>query len=74
MTKRRLLIVLALVALTGCKGRSPDQGALRHTLFIECMNLAILMPRQADDDVSDIISQCDSTALYLAIGIGRDDV
>lgn len=41
------------------------RGAARTGLFKECMELAAKMPRQADDDVSDIVDECSSQAWYM---------
>jgi len=37
----------------------------RNALFVECMDLAAQMPRQADDDVSDIVDSCSLSAYYM---------
>ena len=34
-------------------------------MFKECMGLAAKMPRQSDDDVSDVVSECSSQAYYM---------
>jgi hypothetical protein len=36
----------------------------RHSLFVECMGLAASIKRVGDDDVSDIIDECNSVAIY----------
>ena len=65
-----LIIVLLLVS--GCgysekqKQKMAERGELRHDLFIECMKLSGKIERQGDDDVSDIISECDNVAYYMA--------
>ena len=63
-------LLLILLALTACD-RKPT-GEIRHSLFVECMELAAKMPRQSDDDVGDIVSACGSHAYYTANHIGQD--
>jgi len=72
-------ILLALLA-TGCsdgavyltkesedahKNKVKATGDARIAVFKECMVLAANMPRQSDDDVADIVSQCSNQAYYL---------
>lgn len=63
-----LLGVLALL-LVGCadenKGTDKRRGDARAVMFERCMELAAKMPRQADDDVSDIVSECSSSSYYM---------
>lgn len=66
------LIILLCVVLAGCSSKPEDtaatkklQGDARQAAFKECMELAIKMPRQSDDDVSDIISACGTQSYYL---------
>lgn len=63
-----LLGVLALL-LVGCndtnKGTEKRRGEARAAMFEKCMELAAKMPRQADDDVSDIVSECSSASYYM---------
>lgn len=63
-----LLGALALL-LVGCvdenKGMDKRRGEARAAMFEECMELAAKMPRQADDDVSDIVSECRSASYYM---------
>lgn len=76
----RTLIVLASLALCACTGGTftpseaasaaeraslAKRGAARTVLFKECMELAAKMPRQADDDVADVVSQCSTQAYYM---------
>ncbi len=42
-------------------------GEARNRLFIECMELAAKMPRQADDDVSDIVDSCSKQSYYMTV-------
>lgn len=57
----KYILLLLLLILAGCD-KSKTDGKLRHKLFVECMELAAKMPRQSDDDVSDIILQCSNTS------------
>lgn len=71
-----LIIVLMLYATTGCvigeeaakveQEKRNATGKVRHQLFKECMELAAKIERKGDDDVSDIIDECDSVAYYTA--------
>ena len=73
LNKTPLLLAVSLTTLlvAGCniekdRAKMKATGELRHNLFVECMNLAAKMPRKGDDDVSDIVDECDSTAYYMA--------
>lgn len=46
--------------------KTTKQGEARVALFRECMALAAKMPRQADDDVSDIVKECSTQAYYMS--------
>ena len=46
--------------------KTTKQGEARVVLFRECMALAAKMPRQADDDVSDIVKECSTQAYYMS--------
>lgn len=76
----RLLLVISILVLTGCengnltltdKSRSNEKakikkrGDMRVVLFKECMALTALIPRQADDDVADIVKECSNQAFYM---------
>ena len=63
-----LLIILVALAATGCtnNAKEAETAKVRYELFTKCMEMAAKMPRQADDDVSDIVSTCDSVSLYQA--------
>lgn len=50
---------------TAEKVKVKKRGEARMDLFKECMILAAKMPRQADDDVSDIVSECSSSSYYM---------
>jgi len=65
---KKLAICLFLLLLIGCGKTEGDikTGKLRHSLFVECMGLAAKIPRQADDDVSDIVGECSLQAYYIA--------
>ena len=65
---RRHALLLACLVFAGCT--EPQQvtqkrGEARSTLFKECMELAAKMPRQADDDVSDVVGACSTEAMYM---------
>lgn len=65
---RRHALLLACLVFAGCA--EPQQvtqkrGEARSTLFKECMELAAKMPRQADDDVADIVNACASQSWYM---------
>lgn len=77
---KKFLLAVIIIALAGCENgnltffdesRAHEQavknrrGDKRLELFKECMLLAAKMPRQADDDVSDIVSECSSQAYYM---------
>ena len=63
-----LLVILTVFAVTGCNTSSENDtlrmnaGKLRQDLFVVCMNLASQNARSGDDDVSDIVKECDSYA------------
>ena len=64
-----LLIITTLSLLTACTQAPPQfdekvRTTVRLTVFKECMELASRNGRQGDDDVSDIVKACDSTAYY----------
>lgn len=48
------------------RAKQAKKGDARVALFRECMALAAKMPRQSDDDVSDIVSECSSQAYYMS--------
>lgn len=59
-------VVLVVYASVGnYLGPTAKQIDARITLFKECMELAARIPRQADDDVSDIVSECSTQASYM---------
>ncbi|SDP69563.1 hypothetical protein [Desulforhopalus singaporensis] len=69
--KTILPVLLCLALIAGCaeeKEKSSDYGKRRHELFTECMELASKMPRQSDDDVADVVSECTSASYYIANG------
>lgn len=47
------------------KAKVAKQGDARVALFRECMTFATKIPRQADDDVSDIVQECSRHAGYM---------
>jgi len=68
--KKILLVLLIIILFVGCyiepERDSKQTGELRHKLFVERMELAAKMPRQSDDDVGDVVSECSSQAYYMA--------
>jgi Tfp pilus assembly protein PilF len=67
-TNKLLSSFILAFALSACGGASKPnktttaQGEARIALFKQCMELAAKMPRQADDDVSDIVRACSGQA------------
>jgi hypothetical protein len=74
----RLIALLAFAALlaacevtttpeeaAAARARDAAQGAAREAMFVKCMELAAKMPRQADDDVADIVQECGAQSHYL---------
>jgi hypothetical protein len=47
------------------KAKAAKQGDARVALFRECMTLAAKMPRQSDDDVSDVVQKCSRHAGFM---------
>ena len=75
-----ILACILIIFITGCENGevvlSPEdrakvqenkatKGKARIELFKSCMELAGKMPRQSDDDVSDIVDECDEAAYYM---------
>jgi hypothetical protein len=68
----KLVVLLILLLIQGCDMKSNEEmdvlskerGELRNQLFKECMELAAKIERKGDDDVSDIVSKCDSVSYY----------
>jgi outer membrane murein-binding lipoprotein Lpp len=70
----KYLIIISALLMAGCvsepdKKHDQVKGEVRYEVFLKCMELAAKMPRQADDDVSDIVSECSSQAMYIANGL-----
>ena len=68
----KTLFILFCLMLFGCSKPIEDtdatvklRGDTRQTLFKECMELAVKMPRHSDDDVADIVSACGNQSYYL---------
>ena len=66
------LIIYLCIGLVGCSSKPEDssatiklKGDARQVFFKECMELAAKMPRQSDDDVSDVVSECGLQSHYL---------
>ena len=73
--KTLIVSLIAVTLLSGCcvgdncrvqKIERNKTGEIRHELFKECLELAAKIERVGDDDVSDIISECDNVASYTA--------
>lgn len=69
----RYLVSLLALALAGCFSDPVEsdelkmqRAAIRLQVFKDCMELAAKSARQADDDVSDIVSACTTTAWSLS--------
>ena len=71
----KVLVLIGLCAALGgcCVGDEQcdkqdainvDRAEKRIELFRECMELAAMNTRLGDDDVSDIVSDCDSVSYY----------
>ena len=41
------------------------RGEARLAVFRECMQLAAQLPRQADDDVADVVESCQEASYYM---------
>ena len=63
------IVLLAFSAFLAACGEPPQvtqkRGEARAALFKECMQLAATMPRQADDDVADIVNACATQSWYM---------
>jgi hypothetical protein len=55
----------ASVAKLAQDARRGRRGAAREALFVKCMELAAKMPRQSDDDVADVVSECSAQSWYM---------
>jgi hypothetical protein len=67
MTGWPRITMLLVFMLVGCVPNATEQKRIhaRIDLFKECMQLAATLPRQADDDVSDIVDSCSTQAFYM---------
>lgn len=63
----RHALLLACLVFSGCGPipTPPARAEARIALFKECMELAAKMPRQADDDVADVVQACSNQAFYM---------
>ena len=66
LTITALFLIMALSACDFKITTAYASGELRRELFVECMELSAKMPRQSDDDVSDIVRRCTTTSYNLA--------
>lgn len=77
---KALLLLMAALSVGGCTNgaftptaeskaqklaQDARRGEARKELFVECMELAAKMPRQADDDVADVVQECSSQSYYM---------
>jgi len=68
------IFILCALSLTGCcvgdeqcaiaNDLRVKTGEMRKDIFENCMLMASKIERVGDDDVSDIISECDSVSYY----------
>jgi hypothetical protein len=63
----RHALLLACLVFAGCDPTPIPKARAdaRIELFKVCMELAAKMPRQADDDVADIVKACASQSWYM---------
>ena len=61
----RHALLLACLVFEGCGPTPTARADARIALFRECMELAAKMPRQADDDVADVVHACSNQAFYM---------
>jgi len=70
---KHIVFAVFSFVLVGCSSPEQDKesdatikrrGDARNAVFVQCMELAAKMPRQADDDVSDIVEECSSASYY----------
>jgi|JI8StandDraft_1071087.scaffolds.fasta_scaffold674262_1 hypothetical protein len=62
-----MIPIIAGLLMAACElvETPPERAKARIALFRECMELAGKMKRQADDDVSDVVSECSTQSLYM---------
>lgn len=62
----RVMLITVVIMITGCvdEKTTKARGEARHAAFKECMELAAKIERKADDDVSNIVSECGGQAYY----------
>lgn len=80
LTIKTLLIAALAATLTGCTNgaftpteeasaavlaQDARRGAAREALFVKCMELAAKMPRQSDDNVAEVVSECSTHSWYM---------
>jgi len=79
---RKLLGLITVLFLLGCedgslaltdkdraviKENKIKAGIARQAMFVQCMELAAKMPRKSDDDVADIVEECDLSSYHLTV-------
>ena len=70
MIKKTLLAAISCALLAGCfdmtqPATPKKRGEARALMFTQCMELAAKMPRQSDDDVSDVVDSCAQQSYYI---------
>lgn len=66
---KAILILACAGLLAACEVKTADEShkfETRKSAFESCMKLAATMPRQADDDVADIVKACDNHSYYMS--------
>jgi len=77
MSVKFSILAIGAILMTACS--SPEEKVAdkamearryeaRKEIFKECMELAAKSVRQADDDVSDIVSECGNQSYYISNG------
>jgi hypothetical protein len=70
-------LLIVLLFLSGCSDKEQQanaysqkrRGEARQEAFYKCMELASKNTRAADDDVSDIVKECESASYYITIHV-----
>jgi hypothetical protein len=61
----RHALLMSRLIFAGCGQIPPERAEARIALFKECMEMAANIPRQSDDDVSDVVNACSTQAFYM---------